>query len=247
MMKLLRQFFDCPCKIRARTLVASLLAGILATLPAARLQAAGVPQNPPVQPANTFVILLSGPYTPVPVQPLADCNNFGLAQVDVCDGSFAVNRIFPISGLLQTASSPAIGSEGPLSDERQAQNAIGHFYVEFAGPHAAYDLPGGAMTMVFTGQNLTPVPDGQGGVYIVGTIQLNITEATGVYAPFLGGHNDMVDILHQLADGTFVEHCYCVISRPAPPAAALQSEEGRSSEIAAALQASDLVTAETKR
>jgi hypothetical protein len=82
------------------------------------------------------------------------------------------------------------------------------------GIHVAYDLPGGAITLIFTGNTLQPVPDGQGGTFFVGTIQLDITEATGVYASFVGGHNDMVDILHQLADGTFVEHCFCIISRP---------------------------------
>jgi hypothetical protein len=57
-------------------------------------------------------------------------------------------------------------------------------------------------------------PDGQGGQFTVGTFDLNITEATGIYESFVGGHNKMVDILHRLADGTFVEHCYCIISRP---------------------------------
>jgi len=52
----------------------------------------------------------------------------------------------------------------------------------------------------------------------VGTLQLDITEATGIYASFLGGHNNMVDILHQLPDGTFVEHCFRIISRPASTA-----------------------------
>jgi hypothetical protein len=42
--------------------------------------------------------------------------------------------------------------------------------------HAVYDLPGGALTMVFTAINLTPVPDGQGGTYLV-TADLDITEA----------------------------------------------------------------------
>ena len=47
-----------------------------------------------------------------------------------------------------------------------------------------------------------------------GTFDLNITEATGIYQSFVGGGNKMVDILHRLADGTFVEHCNCIISRP---------------------------------
>ena len=73
-------------------------------------------------------------------------------------------------------------------------------------------LPRGAVTMVFTANNLSPVPDGQGGTFLVGTLELDITEATGVYQPFVGGHNKMVDILHRLADGTLVEHCFCIIS-----------------------------------
>ena len=70
--------------------------------------------------------------------------------------------------------------------------------------------------MHFTEIKLKPVPDGQGGPYLVGTAELDITEATGRHESFVGGHNTMVDILHQLADGTFVEHCICIISRPRP-------------------------------
>ena len=87
--------------------------------------------------------------------------------------------------------------------------------MQFAGMSAAYDLPGGAISMVFTGSNAQNVPDGQGGTYVVGTFELDIPEATGIYQSFVGGHNTMVDILHQLADGSFVEHCICIISRPA--------------------------------
>jgi len=73
--------------------------------------------------------------------------------------------------------------------------------------------------MLFTANNLAPAPDGQGGTYFVGTLDLDIVEATGIFKSFVGGHNKMVDILHQLADGTFVEHCFCVISRPQKSAA----------------------------
>ena len=66
--------------------------------------------------------------------------------------------------------------------------------------------------MVFTANNLAPVPDGFS-EFLMGALELGITEATGIYQPFVGGHNRMVDILHHLADGTFVEHCYCIISR----------------------------------
>ena len=68
--------------------------------------------------------------------------------------------------------------------------------------------------MVFTSDNVQSVPDGEGGIFIVGTFNLNITEATGIYQSFVGGQNTMVDILRRLADGTFVEHCFCTISRP---------------------------------
>jgi len=196
----------------------SLLVGMLVTLASVPLQAAGSSSDPAPQPADTFVILLSGPYKPVPQKPVADCTNLGLLQVNLCDGSFATTKIFPVSGLPQGASGQTNPGEGPRSGERQAENAIGNFYVQPTGIYAAYDLPGGALTMVFTGSNLTPASDGQGGTYFVGTLQLDITEATGIYASFRGGHNNMVDILHQLPDGTFVEHCFCIISRPASTA-----------------------------
>jgi hypothetical protein len=87
--------------------------------------------------------------------------------------------------------------------------------VQFGGELAVYDLPGGALKMAFTGNNVQRVPDGEGGTYIVGTFDLNILEATGIFGSFAGGHNRMVDILHRLPDGTFVEHCICIIRRGA--------------------------------
>jgi hypothetical protein len=212
---------------KSTLILASLLVGALVTLASVPLQSAGSPSGPAALPAETFVILLSGPYKPVPQKPVVDCMELGLLDVNLCDGSFSTTKIFPVSGLPQGASAQPNPGEGPTSGERQAENAIGNFYVQFAGIHVAYDLPGGALTMVFTGNNLTPVPDGQGGTYIIGTIQLDITEATGIYGSFLGGHNNMVDPLHQLPDGTFVEHCFCIISWPTPTAANRhESEDG---------------------
>ena len=148
-------------------------------------------------PASPFVILLRGTYKPV-----KRCPDLGLSLVNICDGSYLTVKIYSVSGLLE-------------EDEEDREQVIGHFYVAPGmGKPVAYDLPGGALTMVFTGSNLTPVPDGQGGTFLVGTFDLNITEATGIYESFVGGHNKMVDILHRLADGTLVEHCDCVISRP---------------------------------
>jgi hypothetical protein len=57
-----------------------------------------------------------------------------------------------------------------------------------------------------------PVPDGHGGRFNIGTIDLVVTEATGIYEAFLGGQNKMVDILYRFPDGTLLEHCYCIIS-----------------------------------
>src|SRR5258708_15401430 len=181
-----------------------LLVGALVTLLSAPLQAAGPsPLDSSGQPADTFSILLSGKYKPVPQKAVVDCNNLGLLQVNLCDGSYSRTKIYPISGL-------------PVEDSEDG-TPIGNFYVQFNGNNAAYDLPGGSLLMVFTANNLGPAPngqdDGQGGTYLVGTLTLDITEATGIYKAFVGGHNHMVDILHLLADGTAVEHCICIISR----------------------------------
>lgn len=147
------------------------------------------------EPADTFVILLQGLYRPV-----VRCPHLDLSQVNVCDGSYMTTKIYAVSGL-------------PEEDEDK-KHSIGDFYVQFGGSSAVYDLPQGALAMVFTADGTTPVPDGEGGNFYVGQIDLDIIEATGIYQSFVGGHNKMVDILHGLADGSFVEHCYCIISRP---------------------------------
>ena len=161
-----------------------------------------------VQPAQTFVILLSGPYHPVVHGP-----NLGLSLVNLSDGSYSITKIFPVSGLPEEDRGHANRGIGQGDSDGETETAIGNFYVQFAGALAAYDLPGGALAMVFKENNLKAVPDGQGRTYFVGDLKLDILEATGIYKSFVGGHNHMVDILHQLADGTFVEHCFCIISR----------------------------------
>jgi len=157
---------------------------------------------------DSFVILLQGRY-----QPVKGCPDFGLSQVNLCDGSFSKTKIYPVSGLEEDDREQAHGDGRPDDSDRNPEKPIGTFYVQFGGMFAAYDLPRGALTMVFTGSDVIPVPDEQGGTFFIGTYQLDITEATGIYQSFLGGHNKMVDILHQLADGTFVEHCNCIITR----------------------------------
>jgi len=164
------------------------------------------PLKPGELPANPFVILLRGTYKRV-----RRCPDLGLFQVDVCDGSYLTTKIYPVSGLPEEDEDREQANRGDR--DRETEDAIGNFYVAPGmGKPVAYDLPGGALTMVFTLNNLTGVPDGQGGTFLVGTLELAITEATGVYQSFVGGHNKMVDILHRLADGTLVEHCFCIIS-----------------------------------
>ena len=174
------------------------LVSLPALAPALTLpELAGSPLKQGEPSGNPFVILLRGTYKPV-----KRCPDLGLFLVNICDGSYLTVKIYSVSGLLE-------------EDEEDREQVIGNFYVAPGmGKPVAYDLPGGALTMVFTGSNVAPVPDGQGGTFIVGTFDLDITEATGVYQSFLHGHNKMVDILHRLADGTLVEHCYCTISRP---------------------------------
>ena len=190
-----------PTNTQRRTFIGGALAAMV-SLPALA-HAVTIPElarSPLKQgelPANPFVVLLRGTYKPV-----KHCPDLGLFLVNICDGSYLTVKIYSVSGLLE-------------EDEEDREQVIGNFYVAPGmGKPIAYDLPGGALTMVFTGNNLTSVPNGQGGTFLVGTFDLNITEATGVYQSFVHGHNRMVDILHRLADGTRVEHCYCVISRP---------------------------------
>jgi hypothetical protein len=153
-----------------------------------------------------LVVLLAGTYRRV-----VRCPDLGLLQVDPCDGSYTTTKIYPVSDPDEHANRG--NNQGDRN--RESEKAIGDFYVSLgSGKAVAYDLPGGAMAMVFTRDNAQRIPDGQGGTFIVGTFDLNITEATGIYQTFVGGRNTMVDILHRFADGTFVEHCNCIISRP---------------------------------
>jgi hypothetical protein len=161
-------------------------------------------------PANPFSILLHGTYKRV-----VRCPDLGLRLVNPCDGSYSTTKIYPISGLPVGESGQFSRGNRPSDFHCETANAIGDFYVAIGGMSpVAYDLPRGALSMVFTDNNVQRIPDGEGGTYIVGTFDLDILEATGVYQPFVGGHNKMVDILHRLADGHFIEHCVCLISRP---------------------------------
>ena len=200
-----RDFFR-KAGIGSATLVSLPALARALTLP----ESARSPLEPRELPANPFSILLHGTYKPV-----VRCPDLGLFLVNPCDGSYSTTKIFPVSGLPEENREQSDRGNRRGDRDRESETAIGNFYVSIgSGLPVAYDLPRGALTMVFTTNNVQRVPDGQGGTFIVGTFDLNITEATGIYQSFLGGHNKMVDVLHRLADGTFVEHCYCIISRP---------------------------------
>ena len=145
------------------------------------------------QPDNSFVVLLKGLYQPVTHGP-----NLGLSMVDLNDGSYSTTRIYPVNG--------TPGSSNP-------NKPVGNFYVQFNGDLCAYHVPGGSFSMRFTGHDYVFVGDGQGGRFLEGTFELTILEGTGIYKPFVGGHNHMVDKLHFLASGGVDEYCFCFISR----------------------------------
>jgi hypothetical protein len=157
-------------------------------------------------PNDPFILLLTGVYQSVPA---GKGPKLGLSTVHLNDGSYSVTRIYPVFG---------ISKEGDAIDQ---DKAIGKFYVQFAGNLCAYDLPGGAIAMKFNSvpagappgfNGFVPFPDGKGGQYLEGTFELKILETTGVYSAFQGGHNHMVDRLHQLASGQYDEFCFCNIS-----------------------------------
>jgi hypothetical protein len=157
-------------------------------------------------PSDPFILLLTGVYQPVAK---GKGPNLGLSAVNLSDGSYSVTKIYPIFG---------IGNEGGQIDQ---DHTIGNFFVQFAGNLCAYQLPRGAMAMKFdsvpTGappgfNGFVPFKDGQGGFFLEGTFELAILEANGIYEEFQGGHNHMVDRLHQLKSGQFDEFCFCNIS-----------------------------------
>ena len=156
-------------------------------------------------PNDPFILLLNGLYQSVPKG--SEQHNFGLTTVDVDDGSYSKTRIYPTFG---------------IRGSKHQDKSIGTFYVSPAKGLCAYDLPGGAIAMTFIPGGNFPVvvPDGMGGQYDDGYLPLTIQEATGTYRAFAGGHNHMVDKLHQLVAGPpfagfpssgYDELCFCMI------------------------------------
>jgi hypothetical protein len=155
------------------------------------------------RPGDPFIVLLKGLYRPAPQLP-----DLGLSGVDLTDTSYITTKIYPVFG---------------VPGSRDPDEAIGRFYVSFTNPVCLYDLPHGNIAMQFASgpvhqdigfNTFVPFPDGNGGFFLEGTFELSILDATGIYKRFKGGHNHMVDRLHQLdAAGTrFNEHCFCNIS-----------------------------------
>ena len=161
-------------------------------------------------PNDPFILLLKGLYQPVPKG--SGQHNFGLTTVDLDDGSYSKTRIYPIFGI-----------RGSTHQDK----SIGTFYVSLVTGLCAYDLPGGAIAMQFLSNgNFVVVPDGMGGQYDEGYLPLTILEATGNYRAFAGGHNNMVDKLHQLVAGApfagfpssgYDELCFCMIFQHSVP------------------------------
>jgi hypothetical protein len=165
-----------------------------------------VAQGAHVAPNNPFILLLNGLYQAVNQGP---AGNLGLTSVNLSDGSYSKTHIYPVFG---------------MPESREQGTAIGTFYVSLKTFMCAYDLPGGAIAMQFLpGGGFTMLPsDGNGGQFDEGTFELTIVEATGVYSAFKGGHNHMVDRLHQLQAGPpftgfpqsgYDEFCFCMISQ----------------------------------
>jgi hypothetical protein len=180
-----------PTNMQRRTLIGGALIALLSS-PGRLMAQEKAPKDP-------FVLLLNGAY-----QPVVNAPDLGFSKVvvDLNDGSFSMTQIFPVH------------VEGIPCDANE-NTPIGTFYVQFSGDLAVYQLPGGAIAMQFIPNCgvLTPSPDGLGGFFLNGTLELRILEATGIFRSFEHGHNHMVDRLHQLANGTFEEYCFCFISR----------------------------------
>jgi hypothetical protein len=176
-----------PTNMQRRTLIGGALVALLSSPGRVMAQEKAVPND-------SFVVLLKGVYEPVVHGP-----NLGLSEVNLSDGSYSITKIYPVDG---------------IPGNTNANKAVGDFYVQFSGDLCAYHVPGGSFAMRFTGGGFTEFePDGLGGTYLIGTFELTILEATGIYQSFVGGHNHMVDKLHQLANGSFDEYCFCFISR----------------------------------
>jgi hypothetical protein len=189
-------------KIPRRGLLGGAMAALLASPLRVGAQGAHVPPN------NPFILLLTGLYQAVPAGH-GPADNLGLTTVNLNDGSWSKVDAYPVYG---------------MPESRAVGLAIGACYVSLRTFQVAHQLPGGAMVEQFAADAAfsSIVLDGVGGQYNEGTFGLPILEANGVYADFVGGHNHMVDRMHQLVAGFpfagfpasgYDEHCFCIISK----------------------------------
>ena len=196
---MLSKFSESTGLVSRRRFFGGAIVGAAAMLSASEPVWAGDDRHP----NDPFIVLLKGLYRPAPQLPDLD-----LSGVNLADTSYITTKIYPIFG---------------VRGSRDSDDAIGRFYVSFTNPVCIYDLPDGAIAMQFVGSpvhadigfnTFVPFPDGKGGFFLEGTFELSILDATGIYKRFKGGHNHMVDRLHQLdAAGTqFNEFCFCHIS-----------------------------------
>jgi hypothetical protein len=144
----------------------------------------------PTEPGTSFVVLLKGIY-----QPAVGVPELGLSEVKVSDGSYMRTPIYRVSGL-----------PGPVDQ------ALGTFYVNIEAGRCAYQLPGGAIAAVFTKVVNTEITVG-GQRFWVGSAELVIPEATGIYRSFVGGKIHMEFKSHLPDAATFDEYCICFVSR----------------------------------
>ena len=141
-------------------------------------------------PSDPFVLLLHGIYEPVVKGP-----KFGLSSVDLDDGTYSKCDITRVSGLPGTTDRP-----------------VGRFYVNFDVTRCTYQLPGGTFAAVFD-EFVWEFVEIDGEMYQVGTAELTITEANGIYRSFEGGTIHMEFVTRMIDDVTFDEFCFCFISR----------------------------------
>jgi len=189
-----------PVNGARRRFVGGAMAALLASSRQVVADTEGLPNDP-------MILLLHGLYQPVPAGK-GPADNLGLTTLHLSDGSYSQTQIYPIFG---------------VDGANDQKKAIGAFYVSLQAFLCAYHLPGGSIAMQFTGGGFSLlIPDGAGGQYDEGTFELTVLEATGVYSAFKGGHNHMVDRLHQLVAGPpftgfpssgYNEFCFCIISQ----------------------------------
>ena len=150
-----------------------------------------------VPPSNRIVVLLEGTFQPAGVVP-----DLGLELPNLNNGAYQKVPIYNIDS----------GVPGPTDE------VVGTFYALGGEMLFCYDLGKGALTakMIDGTSVVERIPDAVGnGFSLVGTYELDILEATGIYRSFAGGHIHMVDVLH-VTPGTpivRVEHCFCFISK----------------------------------